>query len=60
MGSNERIYKGDQWTRRMGSLIPVGAIIRVRRFYPRRRVLVEYGGELFTTMLWCLVKMKEV
>lgn len=34
-----RTWKGDRWT-------------RVVRFYPRRRVLVEYQGRVISTMLW--------
>lgn len=52
-----RVFKGDRWTRAYGSRIPVGAVVRVLRFMPRRRVLVEYGGEPILTPLWCLKKM---
>ena len=51
-----RIFKGDKWTRILGSRIPAGTIVRVLRFYPRRRVLVEYEGVAILTMLWCLKK----
>ena len=54
-----RIFKGDRMTRMLGSRIPVGARVRVLRFYPRRRVLVEYGGETILTMLWCLKKEQD-
>jgi len=51
-----RIFKGDRWTEAYGSRIPVGATVVVRRFMPRRRVLVEWNGEPILTMLWCLAK----
>jgi len=50
-------FKGDRWTRFYGSRIPVGAMVRVLRFMPRRRVLVEYQGEPILTLLWCLKKV---
>lgn len=49
-----RIFKGDKWTRLIGSRVPFGAVVKVIRYYPRRRVLIEYEGERLTTMLWCL------
>lgn len=52
-----RRFRGDKWTRAHGSVIPIGAIVRVLRFYPRRRVLVDYGGPVMT-MLWCLKKLE--
>jgi hypothetical protein len=51
-----RTFKGDRWTRVYGSRIPHGTRLRVLRFLPRRRVLVEYNGEPILTMLWCLKK----
>lgn len=54
---DRRRYKGDRWTRVYGSRIPTGAIVRVVKFYPRRRVLIEYNGESILTMLWCLKKL---
>jgi len=51
-----RIFKGDRWTRAYGSRIPHGTRVRVLRFLPRRRALVEYNGEAILTMLWCLKK----
>ncbi len=54
----KRIFKGDKWTRYLGSLIPVGSVVDVVRFYPRRRVIVEYQGEQILTMLWCLKKLE--
>lgn len=51
-----RIFKGDQWTRLYGSRVPIGTIIRVIKFYPCRRVMIEYQGEPILTMLWCLSK----
>lgn len=52
-----RRFKGDKFTRVYGSAVPVGATVLVRRFFPRRRVLVEYNGQPYMTMLWCLEKM---
>ena len=52
----ERIFKGDKWTRILGSRIPDGSLVRVVRFYPRRKALVEYEGVAILTMLWCLKK----
>jgi len=55
-GEQWRTFKGDKWTRAYGSRIPVGTSVKVLRFYPRRRVIVEYNGEAILTMLWCLKK----
>ena len=52
-----RIFKGDKWNKILGSRIPVGAEVKVLRFFPRRRVLVEYEGEAILTMLWCIRKV---
>jgi len=54
----ERIYKGDKWARILGSRIPIAMVVEVVKFYPRRRVMVEYQGERILTMLWCLEKIK--
>ena len=51
-----RIFKGDKWTQAFGSRIPLGTVVEVLKFYPRRRVMVSYQGELVLTMLWCLRK----
>jgi hypothetical protein len=51
-----RYFKGDRYTRLYGSRIPHGAMVRVLKFCPRRRVLVEYEGQAILTMLWCLSK----
>ena len=51
-----RIFKGDKWTRLLGSRIPTGATVTVVKFWPRRRVWVEYNSEIIGTMLWCLRK----
>ncbi len=53
-----RIFKGDKWTRILGSRIPDGSQVCVIRFYPRRRALVEYEGMAILTMLWCLKKVE--
>ena len=34
--------------------VPVGAIVKVVKNYPRRRVLVKYQGELILTQQACL------
>jgi len=52
-----RIYKGDKWTRAMGSRIPEGTVVNVVKFCPRRTVIVEYLGEKIITKLWCLKKL---
>ena len=49
-----RTFKGDKWTRMIGSRIPIGMMVKVIRYCARRRVLVEYQGETILTMLWCL------
>ena len=54
----QRIFKGDKYTNMVGSRIPYGTIVRVVKFYPRRRVIVEYDGEEILTMLWCLRKIE--
>jgi len=38
--------------------IPYGAIVKVIRFYPKRKVLVEYQGERILTMSYLLRKIK--
>jgi hypothetical protein len=53
----QRIFKGDKWTRILGSRIPEGTVVNVVKFYFRRRVIVEYNGEQILTMLWCLKKL---
>lgn len=53
-----RIFRGDRWNMTIGSRIPFGTVVEVVKFYPRRRVLVRYNGELINTMLWCLRKIK--
>ena len=53
-----RIYKGDKATKIHGSRIPVGAVVNVIKFCPRRTVIVEYLGERIVTKLWCLQKVK--
>jgi len=55
----QRIYKGDKWTNLIGSRIPYGSVVEVVKFYPRRRVIVNYQGENILTMLWCLKKIQE-
>ncbi len=56
----QRIFKFDRWLKIYGSKIPAGALVTVIRFYPRRRVMVEYQGERILTMLWNLVKPQGV
>jgi len=51
-----RIFKGDKWTRIFGSRIPDGVEVEVLRFMPRRRVIVNWQGQVMNTMLWCLKK----
>ncbi len=51
-----RIFKGDKWTKWLGSRIPIGEIVNVVKFCPRRTVIVEYNGEKIITKLWCLAK----
>ena len=51
-----RWFKGDRWNRIYGFVIPFGAPVLVVRFFTHRRALVNYGGLLFTTMLYCLSK----
>jgi hypothetical protein len=48
------IFKGDKWSKIIGSRIPLGSMVEVVRFCYRRRVLVRYQGEEILTMLWCL------
>ncbi len=52
----KKTFKGDKWTRILGSLIPVGAEVDLIKYCYRRRVLVEYQGQTVLTMLWCLDK----
>jgi len=37
--------------------IPYGAVVKVIRFYPKRKVLVEYQGEKILTMSYLLRKI---
>ena len=53
----QRIFKGDKWTKLLGSQVPAGAVVTVVRFCFRRRVIIEYKGEQILTMLWCLKKI---
>jgi len=54
-----RIFKGDKWNKLEGSRIPEGAIVKVVKFWPRRRVWVEYNGKVIGTMIWCLKKVND-
>jgi hypothetical protein len=49
-----RIFKGDKWTKVLGSIIPIGTSVKVLKYCFCRRVLVEYRGQVILTMLWCL------
>ena len=51
-----RYFKGDHWNKLYGFVIPSGALVKVIRFYTHRRVIVEYEGERYTTLLWCLAQ----
>lgn len=51
-----RIFKGDRATDIHGSRVPYGTRVQVIKFLPRRRAVIEYGGERILTMLWCLKK----
>lgn len=51
-----RTFKGDKWTKLLGSRIPLGSIVEVVKFMPRRRVLVRFNNQIIGTMLWCLQK----
>jgi hypothetical protein len=53
----DRIFKGDRWTRTIGSRVLEGAVVKVVKFCFRRRVIIEYQGEQIMTMLWCLKKI---
>ena len=52
-----RIFRWDKTLKRLGSVIPNGAEVVVTRFLPRRRVLVEYQGQVVHTPLWCVRKL---
>ena len=54
----QRIFKGDKYNKMIGTRIPFGTVVDVVRYFPRRRVIVEYQGEQILTMLWCLQKIK--
>ena len=54
----QRLFKGDKYNKMIGTRIPLGTVVNVVRFFPRRRVIVEYLGEQILTMLWCLQKIK--
>lgn len=49
-----KVFKGDKWNRLLGTRIPIGSVVEVVRYFTKRRVLVQYNGELINTMLWCL------
>jgi hypothetical protein len=50
------IFKGDKWNKLLGQKVPDGAVVNVVKYYPRRRVIIEYNGEQILTMLWNLRK----
>ena len=50
----QRIYKGDKWTDIYGSRIPIGTVVNIVKFCPKRTVIVECQGEKIITKLWCL------
>ena len=54
-----RLFKWDKWNRLLGSRIPNGEPVRIVKFMPRRRVIIEYRGIIINTMLWCVPKVKE-
>lgn len=54
-----RRFKGDRHTRACGSRVPIGAIVEVIKFYPRRRALILHKGESILTMTWCLEKITD-
>lgn len=37
--------------------VPVGALVKIIKAYPKRRVLIEYNGELVLTYQGCLEKL---
>ncbi len=51
-----RYFKGDKWTRGYGSAVPMGAEVRVLRFFPRRKALIDWQSTRVVTMVWCLSK----
>ena len=51
-----RWFKGDRWSRLYGFVIPFGSPVLVIRFFQHRRVLINYRGQLYFSMLWCLSK----
>jgi hypothetical protein len=53
---SERIFKPDKYHHAIGCDVPHGATVNCVRFYPRRRVLIEYEGKRTLTMLWCVPK----
>lgn len=44
--------------RKFPSKIPYGAIVKLIKWYARRKVLVEYNGEQILTMGYLLRKVK--
>ena len=56
--TDQRVFRGDKWTRLYGSPIPEGATVEVVRFYPKRKALVKHEGRHYLTMLWCLTKQE--
>lgn len=46
-------YAGDKWSKKYGSPL-MGRAVRVVRWMPRRRVLVELDGTTYLTFAWCL------
>lgn len=55
--TEHRYFKGDKWNKQFGYAGPYGAMIEVVRFGPRRKVLVQWNGQLFITMLWYLCRI---
>ena len=54
-----RDFKPDKWNKLLGSRIPSSASVEIIKFMPRRRVIVNYQGEIINTMLWCVPKLGE-
>lgn len=55
--TEQRYFKGDKRNKQFGYAVPYGARVEAVRFGPRRKVLVQWNGQLFITMLWCLCKI---
>ncbi len=50
----EKVWRVTKSKEGMAYQVPVGAVVKIVKCYPKRRVLVEYKGNLILTYQGCL------